>query len=266
MFGRVPLAVLVLVIGGLGLAGCSRFQDGAEPARGREVVLIEAAGPDEPPPGQGARTSRDIVAPLAPLPTSVQVFYDPIYLDEWHEQARAKVAAEAAATQVSSVRQTDQFVAANAIRQWGYGQLLLSLPSIGVTAAASGMSYERDGTPATPNSPWGVAWYTFSSYPGSGGNAVFSGHVDWYTGQPAVFGGLRNIGAGDAIYTVLSDGTPIAYQVAYATWVRPETADVAAIFGHTGRDAVTIITCGGTWDARAQDYSHRLIVRAYRVR
>lgn len=261
MFGRVALAALLLVIAGLGVAGWFVFQSGDERAPLREVVLIEATGPDEP----AQEVSREVPAAVAALPTSVQVFYDPIYLDEWQAQAQAKVNA-AEAVRTTAVQQTDSFVAANAIRQWGYGQLLLALPSIGVTAAAAGMSYERDGTPATPNSPWGVAWYTFSSYPGSGGNAVFAGHVDWYTGAPAVFGGLRNIGAGDAIYTVLGDGTPIAYQVAYATWVRPETADVAAIFGHTGRDAVTIITCGGAWDPVAHDYSHRLIVRAYRVR
>ena len=92
-----------------------------------------------------------------------------------------------------------------------------------------------------------------------------SGHVDWYTGAPAVFGRLRNVGLGDSIYMVLADGTPVSYKVERAEWVTPYTANVGEIFGITDREAITFITCGGTWDPVAHDYSHRLIVRAYRT-
>jgi LPXTG-site transpeptidase (sortase) family protein len=129
------------------------------------------------------------------------------------------------------------------------------------------LGFERDSrTPATPNTPWGVGWYEFSDFPGAPGNAVFSGHVDWYTGAPAVFGKLRNVQVGDPVYIVLAEGTPVVYQVETTEWVEPDTADIDAIFGATEREAVTFITCGGAWNAVARDYSHRLIVRAYRVR
>ncbi len=59
---------------------------------------------------------------------------------------------------------------------------------------------------------------------------------------------------------------PLTYQVASTQWVQPATANVAAIFGATSQEALTLITCGGAWDPVAKDYSHRLIVRAYRVR
>src|SRR5688572_30167556 len=126
------------------------------------------------------------------------------------EAEEARKAAEAYAAE----RGIGEKIAADAIAQWGRGQLLLAMPSIGVTAAVSQMGYERDGrTPATPNTPWGVGWYTFTDFPGRPGNAVMSGHVDWYTGAPAVFGRLRNVSLGDSIYMVLADGTPVAYQV-----------------------------------------------------
>jgi LPXTG-site transpeptidase (sortase) family protein len=178
-----------------------------------------------------------------------------------HEQEAARQAEEAAA------RAEDEAVAARAVRAWGAGQLLLALPSIGVTAAVSSLGFEPGTrTPAIPYSAWGVGWYNFTDYPGAGGNAVFSGHVDYYTGEPAVFGRLASVSVGDPIYVVLGDGTPLAYQVSQSYYVSPYTADVGEIFGVTSTDAITFITCGGAWDAVAKDYSHRLIVRAYRVR
>ena len=184
---------------------------------------------------------------------------------EYHEAEAARQAARAA--QASAARATDQAVAARAIGAWGAGRLLLALPSIGVTAAVSSIGFEPGTrTPAIPYSAWGVGWYNFTDFPGVGGNAVFSGHVDYYTGEPAVFGRLSSVGVGDSIYVVLGDGTPLAYQVAQSYYVTPYTANVAEIFGITASDAITFITCGGAWDPVAKDYSHRLIVRAFRVR
>jgi len=185
---------------------------------------------------------------------------------EEYEQFRLAVVAALLAER-TELRGTDQRVAADITRQWGGGKLLMSMPSLGISAAISSVGFERDGrTPATIDLPWAVGWYTFSDYPGSGGNAVFSGHVDWYTGAPAVFGRLRAISAGDPVYMVLADGTPVVYAVERSYWVPADTSDISGIFGATNREAVTFITCGGTWNAVTHDYSHRLIVRAYRVR
>jgi sortase (surface protein transpeptidase) len=180
-------------------------------------------------------------------------------------QQMEQEAAEARAA-YAAARAEGERIAAAAVQSWGANRLLLAMPTINVTAAVSQLGYERDGrSPATPNTPWGVGWYTFTDFPGTPGNAVFSGHVDWYTGAPAVFGRLSGINVGDPIYMVLADGTPVAYRVEREEWVTPYSADVGEIFGFTDREALTFITCGGAWDAVAKDYSHRLIVRAFRV-
>ena len=161
----------------------------------------------------------------------------------------------------------DAAIAAAARGRWGAGQLLLAIPKLGVTAAVAGMGFEADGrTAASPKTAWGVGWYNFTAYPGSGGNAVLAGHVDWYTGEPAVFGGLGRLGAGDLVYVLLPTGATAVYAVGSSQWVRPEAADLNNVWWGTGRDSITFITCGGAWNAAAQDYSHRLVVRAYRVR
>ena len=237
-------------------------------SRGGDAVLIEALAADVPPPTSAPAT------PIGPGASVVGVDAAPsAEATSRDAEARPQQAAPAptarTATPVASAVTVggSNAIVAEAIRRWGRGGLLLAIPRIGVTAAVSGIGFEADGrTPATPTSAWGVGWYQFTAYPGTGGNAVLSGHVDWYTGAPAVFASLGAVGAGDAIYAVLPDGTPLAYQVGSVQWVRPAAADVRAVFGPTGQEALTLITCGGAWDPVAKDYSHRLIVRAYRVR
>jgi LPXTG-site transpeptidase (sortase) family protein len=252
MLISVLLMVVVLVLAGGIVYLTSR--DGG----GSEQAAVPDAGPDGAPDATDGGGASDGVEPLLGEEYLRAV---ETALREQQLAEEARLAAEAYA----AARAEGEKIAAEAMQRWGRGQLLLALPSIGITAAVSQMGYERDGrTPATPNTPWGVGWYTFTDFPGTPGNAVLSGHVDWYTGAPAVFGRLRNVSVGDDIYMVLADGTPIAYKVERYEWVTPYTADVGEIFGITEREAVTFITCGGAWDPVAQDYSHRLIVRAYR--
>lgn len=250
----VLIAVVVLAVASGTFLWMSRDGD----SNGVEVEVAQEAGPDGAPLSAGGDSGEGGVPALGEE-------YLRAVETALREQLAAEEATKAAAAYAAARAEGDK-IAADAIRQWGRGQLLLAMPSIGVTAAVFEMGYERDGrTPATPNSPWGVGWYTFTDFPGTPGNAVFSGHVDWYTGAPAVFGRLRNVSLGDSIYMVLADGTPVAYQVDRSEWVTPYTADVAEIFGITDYEAITFITCGGTWDPVAKDYSHRLIVRAHRV-
>jgi sortase (surface protein transpeptidase) len=257
----VPLLLAVVVLAAAGGTYLWMNRDDA----GDRVEIAHEAGLDAAPAESGDTEGLGGVPQLGEE-----------YLRAVETALREQMAAEAAQAEAEEARKAAEAyaaergigekIAADAIQQWGRGQLLLAMPSIGVTAAVTQIGYERDGrTPSTPNTPWGVGWYTFTDFPGRPGNAVMSGHVDWYTGAPAVFGRLRSVGLGDSIYMVLADGTPVSYKVERAEWVTPYTANVGEIFGITDREAITFITCGGTWDPVAHDYSHRLIVRAYRT-
>ena len=247
-----PVLALIVVV-----AGVTLWPRGGDAPAAEPPVQAVATGLDVPPDDSAARAEQ----------ARLQAAAEQERLAREEEAARQREFEEAIAAALTVLREQDEAVAAEAIRRWGPGGLLLSFPSIGITAATTPMGLERDGrTPATPNSPWGVAWYNFTDLPGAGGNAVFSGHVDWYTGAPAVFGKLRQVKVDDPIYVVQADGNPVVYQVASSEWVDPNRADVQAIFGSTEQEAITFITCGGTWNAVTHDYSHRLIVRAYRVR
>ena len=138
----------------------------------------------------------------------------------------------------------------------------LVIPRIGIDAPVTVKSVEPDGLMQNPNGPEDVAWYDFTAPPGRGGNAVFSGHLDYRDYGPAVFARLREVKAGDVLEVRLEDGTLHRYVVSLSALYPATSAPSEEIVGPTGREMVTLITCEGTWQGRPQGYSHRLVVRA----
>ena len=113
---------------------------------------------------------------------------------------------------------------------------------------------------AVPTGIWDAGWYKFGPAPGSPGDAVLDGHLDWYTGS-ALFARLGSLRPGDTIVVVKPDGARLQFQVdsldAYAYDAR-----VPGLFANTGDPRLSLITCSGTWDYSHQTYSKRLIVNA----
>jgi LPXTG-site transpeptidase (sortase) family protein len=141
----------------------------------------------------------------------------------------------------------------------------LQIPAIGVDAPVE-VRTTVDGTMQDPTDPWVAAWYDDSARPGSGGNAVFAGHVDDPAGGPALFAHLHELGRGDAINVQGAEGETWQYRV---TWHRAYPATGGNIWvkltGPTPSEAVTLITCAGAWDVAAGSYRERLVVRATKI-
>ena len=98
-----------------------------------------------------------------------------------------------------------------------------------------------------------------------GGNAVFSGHVDYYNYGPAVFWNLRNLELEDEIEVGLTDGTMYRYSVISRKQYNAATAPIREIVGDTPTEVITLITCGGTFDPGVGEYDDRVVVRAQRI-
>ena len=139
------------------------------------------------------------------------------------------------------------------------------IPSIGVDAPVNVKSMGPDGMMEPPNGPEDAAWYDFTARPGSGGNAVFSAHVDYHDYGPAVFAKLKDLKKGDVIEVRLVDATTLRYQVVVSVTYPAADAPFEDIVGPTSRETVTLITCTGSFDAASRQYSHRLVVRAERM-
>ena len=125
-----------------------------------------------------------------------------------------------------------------------------------------------DGVMQNPTGPFVVSWYEQTAKPGQGGNAVMAGHVDYWDVGPAVLYNLRNVVAGDEIVVSAGDGTTLTYEVDWMqtyemATITPE--QIQEIVGPTDGEALTLITCGGEFDAATGEYLSRTVVRAVGV-
>jgi LPXTG-site transpeptidase (sortase) family protein len=98
---------------------------------------------------------------------------------------------------------------------------------------------------------------------GFGGNAVLSGHVDYIRYGPAVFWDLSELKPGDEVEVRLEDGTVYHYAVVWNEKWPEEEIPWDRVFEVNGHDAVTLLTCAGSWDGH--EYSDRRAVRAERI-
>ena len=121
----------------------------------------------------------------------------------------------------------------------------LVIPKIGVNAGVIVFGVDDHGFMETPPDAWSIAWYDFSARPGTGGNAVFSGNMLWFTGSapgPAIFMDLRRLQRGDIVIVALVDGSEIQYAVTSTQAIGPDDPDVDAVIGPTAQDQITLIT------------------------
>ena len=142
----------------------------------------------------------------------------------------------------------------------------IHMPKIGVDAPVVTYGLDANKVPEVPLDSTAnrtVAWYNFSAKPGTGGNAVFAGHVTW--NGHAVFYNLDQMAAGDDIYLEATDGTRVYYKVSEVFLVDENDPNALSVMSSNGSDVITIITCGGDYfwvgGVAGYDYTHRLVVR-----
>jgi hypothetical protein len=154
-----------------------------------------------------------------------------------------------------------------------------------VDALATNSQGELD-TPHAGRENTAVAWYDqdletkyfIGTKPGWGGNAIFSAHIYYISSAvcpsnpracPGPFQKLSQATEGDEISVVMENGTEYTYKV-----IKKERfslsdipmGDVISGKGKPeGKEWITMITCGGSFDASGVEYTSRDVVVAERV-
>ena len=121
--------------------------------------------------------------------------------------------------------------------------------------------YKRQG-------PYIVSWYRGTGKLNQDNNIVLAGHLDYYDVGEAVFYNLGKLKKKDLVEVTGSDDTVYRYAVDSVEDVdiaELNADQVQEIVGKTSGEVLTLITCGGTFDSDAQQYSQRKIVRAKRT-
>ena len=138
------------------------------------------------------------------------------------------------------------------------------IPAIDVDAAVEIRGASADGVMENPTGPHDVAWYNFTALPNQPGNIVMAGHLDYVNVGAAVFYHLDELQPGDEVLLNLEDGTSATYRVTSVHTYDADEAPVQEIVGPTEVETLTLITCGGTFNASTREYDERVIVRAER--
>lgn len=127
-----------------------------------------------------------------------------------------------------------------------------------------------EGVMQNPSGPFVVGWYVETAQPGAEGNAVMSGHVDYWNVGAAVFWELppprQALAEGDPIVVIGADGSEITYAVEWQKMYSLDELTVETINGEivgpTDVPSLTLITCGGEFDPVSGQYLSRYVVRA----
>ncbi|MBO0705004.1 MAG: class F sortase [Candidatus Dormibacteraeota bacterium] len=138
----------------------------------------------------------------------------------------------------------------------------LSIKAIGVDTTVEQVGVDRYGNMAIPADPHNVGWYGPGSAPGQHGNAVIDGHLDWYGMPQGPFYRLNALKAGDEIDIGALDGTTFAFKVTAPASTVAYNSKPSGLFRTTGDPTLTLITCGGDWDASRQTYTQRQLLDA----
>lgn len=116
-----------------------------------------------------------------------------------------------------------------------------------------------------PDNPEVIGWYEDGAEPGSQGNALLVGHLDYTDINGNVGEGvcyrLRDVIVGDQMIVRDSrENIAYVYEIISKEYVEADDPDAARYLSARKQSLLTLITCAGTFDPDAHEYSERLIV------
>jgi hypothetical protein len=109
-----------------------------------------------------------------------------------------------------------------------------------------------------------VVWYEHGSSPGAPGSAVLAAHVD-YDGRRGAFFRLRELEPGATVSVAYDDGSTRTFTVSTRRSYDKDALPTDELFTREGPAILTLVTCGGPFDAAARSYLENVVVQAVPV-
>jgi hypothetical protein len=134
----------------------------------------------------------------------------------------------------------------------------VGIPAIGLSAHVVPIGLDRSGHLRMPR-PSLAGWYRPGTDPGGRGPAVLVGHVDSYRG-PAIFYRLSGARVGETVHVERADGSRSDFTITKISVVSKTDFPSQAVFAHTRRATIRLITCTGSFDTDTSSYTDSLII------
>ena len=140
----------------------------------------------------------------------------------------------------------------------------LRIPFLGVYAAVEAVPLDASGDLGSPASTADVAWSSTYVSPGEFGDAIMTGHKDWYTTSCAVFCLLDQSYVGMDIYVDSADGHTYHFVVDSMNYYAASSPP-SWLFDEVGNGVamLSLVTCAG--DFINGGYDQRLIVHSHQA-
>lgn len=137
----------------------------------------------------------------------------------------------------------------------------LIVPKLSINTLIEPVSVGTNNVMEGPDGWDKAGWYTKAVKPGEAGTAVIVGHYDDQFGAPAIFYYLKQLGKGDKISILTSDGKELNFTVIQKS-THPFWSSIEDLLIPDKNKNLILITCGGWWNQELHNYSERLVVQA----
>src|SRR5690606_4056901 len=107
---------------------------------------------------------------------------------------------------------------------------------------------------------YNAGWYQYGPRPGEQGSAVIAGHLDTPTGDTSIFYNLDNLATGDQVQVTDVTGKTLTFEVVDSQVFSDQNFPLKLVFEQNDAARLNLITCTGTFDQSARNYSDRLVV------
>jgi len=142
----------------------------------------------------------------------------------------------------------------------------LEIPDLGIDVAVQPVGLDGQGQMALFDDPAIAAWYQWGPAPASAeGSTVIAAHVDSLEYDLLPFARLKNAVAGMQIVVTDATGVRYGYLVQSVEVTEKSEVDWAAAFDRAGSPRLTLVTCGGAFDAENRRYLSNLVLTASRI-
>ncbi|MEO1060765.1 MAG: class F sortase [Actinomycetota bacterium] len=119
---------------------------------------------------------------------------------------------------------------------------------------------EPDGLMEIPGASE-VGWYRYGPTAGQAGSTVLAAHVD-FNGQRGVFFDLQDLQPGAVVEVELDDGSIRRYEIVDNARYLKDDLPLDDVFRRDGDEVLTLITCGGAFDAVSRSYEDNVVAVA----
>ncbi|HZU78184.1 MAG TPA: class F sortase [Dehalococcoidia bacterium] len=140
----------------------------------------------------------------------------------------------------------------------------LQIPSLHIDAPIELLGVDDLGGMESPASPDDVGWFAPGFLPGTPGNAVIAGHVDWVD-RAAIFWFVRDLQPGDEVDVLFDDGSFVSFAVDQVVDYPDGDVPMDEVFGPSDQSHLNLITCDGVFNRATHNYDHRTVVYTTQV-